>query len=614
MDWPAETDPCLTTDQTDLEFFDYDCNLADENDFCVALAMQASSTTGIGLEILENPKSWDEWLQSPVFHSRHYSKGPMDSVTEVHGFGILLSSPVTRAFESSDPGSDPHYYLPISKEYWKKIIGSFHMHNSLKDAMLANKSYSSFLVYKPKADEAKANKAKVDGAKADKMKADEAKVDETKADEAKADKTKADKTKVDETKVEMFTATMTSRDWDWNCSISSTYFPESRLTLGVIFNCHPDQKDLVSDMLDRSPEVKDHPLLMLGLYCELQRDRADRLAKRIAARTTEVLEAMGYLPGVTKTGDKSPENQRAKIHIQLRLVISECKKAVEEIRVAKLQTKRITDDICEKSKASKQESFRNATARYKCRFDQIQIELDGRMAQCRITAEDLTYAGDRALAEQAREETAVAARQAKTGKVIAFLAMLYLPMTSIATIFAMPVFDFQNYWWDMRFGGPPPDSPNSESNSKTAEPGVEVASGYFTLYLIISFVLTVATLVSYNIYAKDKPANHTDGNGEGNTKPGTSTGSMGGGSDNAQPIPDVSMGGALPTSSQTQAPLAHNGGSLPPTDLDEKRPILETCRSYFSRNGNRNGGEGGGGNGSSDGSRYRGRGQTISLV
>ncbi|KAK0701528.1 hypothetical protein B0T21DRAFT_378831 [Apiosordaria backusii] len=566
MEWPAETDPYLTTAQSDVEFFEYDCGLADENDFCLALTMHGTvqPTTDIVWKRLEDAECWDQWLESPVLSSRNDPQSSTAPVTKVPGFELLLSSPVPRAFEFSDCGSDAHFYLPISEDHWKKVIQLFHMHNSIKDAMSADKSYSSFLAYQANG-----------------------------------------------TTVEMFTATMTSRDWDWNCSISATYFPEAQLTVGVIFNCHLDQKDMILNMLNRSPEVKDHPLLMLGLYCELQRDRADRLAKRVAAHTIEVLEDMEYLSDVTKVGDKSPDNKRAKTHIQLRLVISECKKAVEEIRAAKLQTKRITDDICEKSEASKQPYFRKATARYKCRFDQIQIELDGRMAQCRIAAEDLTYAGDRALAEQAqvsaeqaREEAAAAARQAKTGKVIAFLAMLYLPMTSIATIFAMPVFEFQNYWWDMGFHRPPPDTPKSGSDGKNAEAGGEVASGYFTLYLIISILLTVVTLVSYCIYAKESPTNRTNGNGIRNPKPGTSSGSI--------PTTENSMTAALSPPRQTQTQPGHNGDSLPASDLDEKRPILETFRSYFSRNGNGSRGEGG--NGNTDGSRYRGRSQPSSPV
>lgn len=236
--------------------------------------------------------------------------------------------------------------LPISETDWGSVLKSFHLHNSIRDGMAANKAYSSFLVHKER-----------------------------------------------KQSLEMFTAVMTSRSWELNCSIAATYFPTHQLTLGVIFNCNRRQKEFIQDLLERSPEVSNHPLLMLGLYCELQRDRAAHLAAEITTRTTNVLIDMGYLPGLTETGKTS--HDIGAVNVRLRLVISQCKKAEEEIRVTKIHTEKLVKNVCSKSGASKQKIFAKATARYKCCFEQIQLELDTRMAQCRIAAEDLTYAGDR---------------------------------------------------------------------------------------------------------------------------------------------------------------------------------------------------------------------------
>lgn len=126
------------------------------------------------------------------------------------------------------------------------------------------------------------------------------------------------------------------------------------------------------------------------------------------------------------------------------------------------------------------------------------------------------------MATQARRDADRIAKEAKTGSLIAFFAMLYLPMTSVAvrlwrltrkrrnlwvrflthpalviqTIFAMPIFNFQNDWRDWRYQQVPAAGPSTDrpSESDSTEVQAPVFSGYFWIYLIVSISLTFVTI------------------------------------------------------------------------------------------------------------------------
>jgi len=107
-------------------------------------------------------------------------------------------------------------------------------------------------------------------------------------------------------------------------------------------------------------------------------------------------------------------------------------------------------------------------------------------------------------------------RAAKTGTLIAFLAMLYLPMTTVAvsasilppfrapplnhsvlsqTIVSMPIFNYENDWRDWRYRpAPQPDSSSGNGTNSSVVADPPVFSGYFWIYLTVSICLSFATI------------------------------------------------------------------------------------------------------------------------
>jgi hypothetical protein len=85
-----------------------------------------------------------------------------------------------------------------------------------------------------------------------------------------------------------------SSEWPNNLAISSAHFLQSNFTIAVIYGCRgtrndkkggedgtPNHMERVEQLLARSPEVKGHPLLMPGIFEELQRDRIEGLVRTV---------------------------------------------------------------------------------------------------------------------------------------------------------------------------------------------------------------------------------------------------------------------------------------------------------------------------------------------
>ncbi|KAK4209329.1 hypothetical protein QBC37DRAFT_55323 [Rhypophila decipiens] len=84
-----------------------------------------------------------------------------------------------------------------------------------------------------------------------------------------------DKTGPELEQAELYTALMSS-EWSENIAISSTHFPQSKLTCSL-YGCNAKQVERVKLLLASSPEVKGHLMLMGGVFAELQRERLEGL-------------------------------------------------------------------------------------------------------------------------------------------------------------------------------------------------------------------------------------------------------------------------------------------------------------------------------------------------
>jgi hypothetical protein len=202
--------------------------------------------------------------------------------------------------------------------------------------------------------------------------------------------------------LEMYTAaTGMSRDSGFldKIAISSTHFRHSRLTVAVIFGCTEKQMRKVERLLSHAPEVKSHPLLMVGVFAELHRDRVDDIVRDAFADCDIATLKLGM------DGKTRPEIRRSfELSRELRNCRLKAKRAEEEVRSSQGQLHKMMGQIEElvqvhrtqgspgvQHSGEADENFTMNTLRFKHRFEEISIEFDAMMAQCRMTFDDMTY-------------------------------------------------------------------------------------------------------------------------------------------------------------------------------------------------------------------------------
>lgn len=303
---------------------------------------------------------------------------------------------------------DP-WYLPFSLVRWQRITKAFYLHGEIINAMMkgADGGRSTYLVHDS---------------------------------------------------LRMYTAAMargTSRWSDFNSlAMSSTYFEKSKLTVAVIFGCSPEQMHRVECLLARSPEVKSHPFLTVGIFAELHKDRMQDVVKSAVAECDVATMQLGL------DRDSPPVAERDfKLNKRLRECRLRMKVAEEEVRATKGLLQKMVAEVEEaQSLLNFQDdpNFAASTKRFKQRFTELEVEFDTLMARSRMTFDDMTYseelvspAGGLEARRRSSKQTANnlylqfmteilsrdaerAREQAKLSTVIAFVAMLYLPITTVA--------------------------------------------------------------------------------------------------------------------------------------------------------------------------------------
>ncbi|KAK4246330.1 hypothetical protein C7999DRAFT_15543, partial [Corynascus novoguineensis] len=271
----------------------------------------------------------------------------------------------------------------------------------------------------------------------------------------------------------------------------------SRLSLAIFYSCNSAQAERIEQLLRGSPEVVPHPLLMLGVFAELQLNRMMDLLNEVhkVCDVNKLQFDCSWDSSRTRSLGFLVRDHNAK----LREGNFKAMEAEEEMRAVRAQLKEMADHIDEQRKSWGKKEFPNdmdsITDRFKGRFREIDMELDGLMAQCRIAAQQQLYAGALFMSEISRLEAVASRHQAGHSTFLALVATCFLPVTSVATIFAVPAFKFDNAWVNDRFKpvGDPRDS--GDELSSPSDQGKPVFSGYGIIFILISATLTGTTFL-----------------------------------------------------------------------------------------------------------------------
>ncbi|KAK3305298.1 uncharacterized protein B0T15DRAFT_493474 [Chaetomium strumarium] len=463
MDWAPVIDPFINADY--LDDFVYGKSRTEDSAPLTVLRYQGSKFEPI---LLETESDWKKWLQeSNIFTSSD----------QVSGFHVLLSPRIEPLqIPGCPPVPFPHYHLPFSRDWWDTITKTFKLHRAIIHSTTYNKCHSTLLRYRD------------NGTNQD---------------------------------LELHTAVAAAYHRPGSFSLSCTYFEDSKLSLAVLYGCDFRQTMRVTELLETSPEVASHPWLMVGVFAELQLNRMQDLV-RIVHELCDP-SRNGILLDLK-------ESRRAvwQRYEDLLDSILKAKEVEEEVQVTRAQLKEMADRFAKKKDRTEkrreeqkrweqwankdaassfpledndlQDDHLEAADRFINRFRDIDMELNSLMTQCRVAAERQTQAGQMFMSEISRREAAASRVQAKQSTFLATIATLYLPITSVATIFAVPAFKFENWWVDTSF---------QPVNGEATKP---VFSGYAIIYIVLSIFMTGITFLAY-LFAKWRTTSDDDGDG-----------------------------------------------------------------------------------------------------
>jgi len=244
--------------------------------------------------------------------------------------------------------------LPFTKRQWHKVMDAFLMHNVICKALWNRKAYSTFL------------RGKAPGGEL----------------------------------IYMFTAVM-SHEFDIDhIAVSSTHYTDSKLTLTVFYGCTAGQMDHVQSLLSESPEVRDHPMLVPGLFAELQRDRLEQFVFDLELKLDDIKD------GIPLRGPNIPEHERNlkwESSFQIGEFYQGAKKLEEEARTVKREFEEASRRIEHEKRLEMSKSpgdqhnqagvdeYSTSYDRFLNRFRELRGEVDSIIVRCRLGYEELAY-------------------------------------------------------------------------------------------------------------------------------------------------------------------------------------------------------------------------------
>ncbi|KAK2052686.1 hypothetical protein LY76DRAFT_629927 [Colletotrichum caudatum] len=298
----------------------------------------------------------------------------------------------------------------------------------------------------------------------------------------------------------------TSADYVDDLAVSVTHEPRHRSTTAIFFGLSEAQERLLLYRMKESPKDFCHPLAMIGAACELDRDRWIAKEVRPIERTyVEKNDQWSTTSSENLAAD--PEGETMEDTLGLRFKSSFL---LTGLTAARRQLARIGDHLGEIRRDPVMASFlegpgscpdketeaggsginlgkqqAHTAGRLQHRLDQIADEFDMKIDSCKSSMEDMMATTQVVISRIARHDTqtntaiSVATREDSSQmRSIAFVTMVFLPVTSIATIFSMNVFDWQ------------------------AKDGGHLITVHFWLYLAVAGASTALTVGLWVFYTR----------------------------------------------------------------------------------------------------------------
>ncbi|KAI8632766.1 hypothetical protein F5Y19DRAFT_462579 [Xylariaceae sp. FL1651] len=235
--------------------------------------------------------------------------------------------------------------------------------------------------------------------------------------------------------------------------MSMTYFPLRNATYSVLYGCDAETKQAVLARLHNSEDAVCHPLLLIGIFAELERKRQLCLVRDGLDTLHNTIINLSRPAGDLKK--VIVENQPLVTDaIDRWLEIHNLKNALESWKEQLAKIVAHTDELSEtwfnfepsdsEDERTKQCQMREIGQRIKERILEIVCDYDAKIRECVMIMEGMNLATQLAHTRANIEIAASAKEDSSQMKSIALVTMVFLPATFVASLFSMTFFDWNS--------------------------------------------------------------------------------------------------------------------------------------------------------------------------
>ncbi|KAK1624440.1 hypothetical protein BDP81DRAFT_109316 [Colletotrichum phormii] len=281
-----------------------------------------------------------------------------------------------------------------------------------------------------------------------------------------------------------------SNTWADDLALTATHFPRSNLTFAVLFGCNAEVERNVINRLSRATDHASFPLLLPGIFAELERDR---MAKAVT-ETVDAIEGAIFELGTGNPveGEELVEEDKIDMRHSRRSAWLNTTFLRNSLRAWKGQLRKMADHVAELSSLHKGQLIDGVYGQPKCeeldeknklalertglmiqdRLRVLMEDFDDRIQECTMSVEGMTIATQWAQGDTNVDIATATGRDSRQMRSIALVTMVFLPGTFFATLFSMTFFNW---------------SPGDNETS--------VVSSYIWIYFLVTGVFTVSTLL-----------------------------------------------------------------------------------------------------------------------
>ncbi|KAK0724959.1 hypothetical protein B0H67DRAFT_569202 [Lasiosphaeris hirsuta] len=299
----------------------------------------------------------------------------------------------------------------------------------------------------------------------------------------------------------------TPSTWPGDLAVSAVFYPDTGFTAAVVFGCSHDIAEEIAGRIDNAEDSWNHPLLIMGIIAEIEKERHFELVKKRVFRLLQRVRAVSNSARISSTSEMTKENYSVDLWIevsQLRSALEAWKaqliKMLEHIGELERELWVVSENRLADSTSTLTPNLRQLIAketgrRMQRRLKEILCEYDQKIRECTMVIDGMALSTQLSWSQIGYQDTQANLKIAIDSKKIAsdskqdssqmrsiaFLTMFFLPATFISSFFSTTFFNW---------------------NASDTE---EIVSPYLWVYPVVTITITLVVVGCWLVFTRRRP-------------------------------------------------------------------------------------------------------------